>query len=109
MTGGQRYFDLHPPIPENPTPIEQVEIYTGGGGTGAGYFIMAFIAACLCVVGVVSLVKLGLGPANIARPAIVLPHQQAIEEARIQGFRAGYATATEQGCQQAVLSAPLPR
>lgn len=80
-----------------------------------GIFAVVLVVALLAAFGLYSLVELSLKPPAITAPMRtphaeafnLVPLDHAVQEARIEGFRAGVSTATEEGCQQATLTTPI--
>lgn len=75
--------------------------------------VFGLVLLFLAIVGVSALVKHNLTPPKPtpmrAQSALVtpLPAAQALEDARIEGFRAGAASAVANGCRHPVMDTPI--
>lgn len=98
------YLDLNPPQADAPPPADFGKVITRG--------LLLFFAVVLTFSGLAALsarqnavVVTPVRAGEIER--IELPPLQSVEDARIEGFRAGLAQGIEQGCSPTALTTPI--
>lgn len=97
----QHYIELNTPVPTNPRPIQQARYPEPEENLTPG-MVLLLAVFCLAVIGIFHLVQTALEPQDLPVPL------QTLQDARIEGFRAGLATAGENGCSALPhLSQPL--
>lgn len=97
----RHYLDLNGPAASRPSGAER----------HAPSWLLALLAMALLLTHVLAALWPKSDPVvTPVRTPVVMAYELpalSVEDARIEGFRAGYAAATEQGCHQPVLQQPL--